>query len=250
MRPLDQNGSTSATAITLPPAATTAVTRVLPAASPEPDKLPWLGAVLLDRNRVVAVDRYRFAVAEVDVDLPRLLLPAGPLGQAIQAAAERSVELCVVHASATAAAADGSRCGLVALPTDRYPPIDQVLSGLRSETSIEVETDALRAALPSFVRALAPPRRIAQPLVLQPSPDGVTLLAEPLQPETLPARCSGDEPVAVNPRYLRDLLAGVTSATVCLHVGGGLRPLWTRDNGWLHVLWPCQLPSTAKAAAT
>jgi hypothetical protein len=245
-------GRDGTTTVTLPPAVVAAVRRVLPAASRERGGDPWFGAVLLDGRRVVTVDRYRFAVADVDTLLPRMLLPAAPLARLLNAAPDDELELTVLPSDAAAGSTDGTAATLVGRPHARYPDLDALLGLLRTQATIQVDSQALRRALRPFARILVPRRRPPSPVILVPDPSQLTLQGPPVEPATIQATCSGQDPVGVNPRYLLHLLAGLlgrTEETVCLQVGGWPRPLWATVHGCMHALLPYKLVEPAEEAS-
>jgi hypothetical protein len=240
-----------------PPVTLTAATigqlsRVLPAAATGTlaRQYPMLAGVYLCGRRILATDARRFAVAEVDQDLPELLLAARQVSPAVRAAQRADggqLELTVGSDPPTIRQTTTGRTWPVTVLAGVYPDPATLLARLRTEGLVEVDTAALRAAVHPLAQALTGSGRRSEPLplALRPTPDRLTLAAQTghttWQVE-LPARCTITEPIGLNPTYLVDALAGVTATTAQIHVGGGRRALHLHDDGLIHAVLPCPLP--------
>jgi hypothetical protein len=238
------------THVTLTAATVGQLSRVLPAAASGElaRQYPTLAGVYLTGRRLVATDARRFAIADVDQDLPELLLAARQLTPAVRAArrAGGQLELTADPDTPTLRTGGTGRTWPITVLDGGYPDPEALLASLRTEGLLEADTAAFHAAVHPLAGALTGPNGRWEPLALRPAPDRLTLTAQTGQATwqvELPARCTVTEPIGLNPAYLLDALASVTATTVRIHVGGRLRALHLHDSGLTQAVLPVHAPT-------
>lgn len=222
--------------VTIPAATVAVVRRVLHAAAVDFAGRPILTGVFFAGVQVVATDSFRLAVADLDVTVPELLIPAAGLKAAL---GDTDVAICAGD-NRLASFDDGTSTWTFRCIPGEYPNYKQLIA-VASAHTLTIERlpflDALDIVSPTIESALLQP-------VVDLTCAGAKLVVGTSRQDvgaiTREVDCDGpdDFSVSFNARFLRDTLDACTGDEVTFELDTPLKPAQVRDGALLQMLMP------------